>query len=440
MKFAFDVHLHIVPLQHACLSLVVDFTKTHPKEETLALASAPNYLAKNILAHPDEALNLLNVMERKPSDELAILDDDLRGAYAHKPAEENRLPFGKRAAEKETAALFEPILSDAGIKVTKNLMYDYLVICPQIMDFDSRKSLSIGYADPPHHDIFEQASEILDGIRTFRDSHPSSRFIVRPFLGINPLQYDEEKIAAILDTYFGKKSGWSSKADDALDTWKITGSKYHNTRAAGRTTDDHAPYKNVFAGIKVYPPLGFDPWPDDEEARSKCALMYSFCQEYEVPIVSHCDDQGFRTIPQEESFKYTSPERWSHVLEQYPDLYIDLAHFGMQYYRGLRFRTETTWQTILLTLIKTYPHVYSDFAFNGVDADEWEKVLGILEDAAPKDRAKYESRFMFGTDWPLSLNKIDCALSYWRGFAESGLSDEMKNKMVSENPASFMFR
>jgi hypothetical protein len=418
MKFAFDVHLHVVPLQHACLSLVVDFTKTHPKEETLALASAPNYLAKNILAHPDDALNLLNVMERKPAGEIAILDADLRGKFAEK----------------------EPLVTDKGICLTKNIQYDYLIICPQIMDFDNRTPLSIGYEDAPHHNIFEQAAEILDGIRLFRDSHQTSRFIVRPFLGINPLQYTEEKITAVLETYFSKKSGWSPLAEDALTAWKITGSKYHNTRAAGRMDENHAPYKNAFAGIKVYPPLGFDPWPDDESLRRKCEIMYSFCEKNGVPIVSHCDDQGFRTISLQESFRYTSPERWSHVLEQYPDLYLDLAHFGMQYYKGLRFRSTVTWQRMLLDLIKRYPHVYSDFAFNGVDAHEWETLLAILQESAPHDRAKYESRLMFGTDWPLSLNKISSALAYWRGFAESELSEETKNKMVSENPASFMFR
>src|SRR5574344_604452 len=347
MKFAFDVHLHVVPLQHACLSLVVDYTKTHPKEETLALASAPNYLAKNILAHPDDALNLLNVMERKPAGEIAVLDSDLRGEFAKR----------------------EPLVTDSGIEFSKNLKYDYLVVCPQIMDFDKRMPLSIGYEDAQHHDIFEQAAEILDGIRLFRDSHQTSRFIVRPFLGINPLQYTEEKINNILETYFSKKSGWSPLVEDALAAWKISGSKYHNTRAAGRMDEHHAPYKNAFAGIKVYPPLGFDPWPDDEMLRRKCEIIYSFCEKNGVPVVSHCDDQGFRTIPIEESFKYTSPERWSHVLEHYPELYLDLAHFGMQYYKGLRFRSSVTWQ-IPIDMIASAPIEHYQQTLQTVIADE----------------------------------------------------------------------
>jgi hypothetical protein len=38
-------------------------------------------------------------------------------------------------------------------------------------------------------------------------------------------------------------------------------------------------FNYIFAGIKLYPPLGYDPWPAKNEEREKVKLLYHKCLE-----------------------------------------------------------------------------------------------------------------------------------------------------------------
>lgn len=431
--FAFDVHMHIIPLQHACLSSFVELARERGGQEVFALASAKDYIAKGVLSGKGDVFNLLNAMERTPADEIALYEDDLRGAFGG----------GARA----------PVLGENGIAIDspgKHLSYDYLVLCPQIMDFNADVPLSVRYKDAPRHDLFKQAAQILDGIAEYRQARPKSRVIVRPFIGINPLLYEPDFIRRLLETCFGKKSGWNPRREKVLADWKLVGS-----RRAGQFDETHLPYKNAFAGIKLYPPMGFDPYPDDASQREKTEILFSFCEEHGVPLVTHCDDQGFRTVSLEDSFKYTSPERWERVLAAHPRLYVDFAHFGQQYYKGLGPDKErslpqklldmmtgavASWHEHILRLMTAYPHVYSDFSFSGTKTDIWKWLRRILDDSGKEARDRYAHRLLFGTDWPLCLTKIPGALEYWRDFADSPLSADLCHLMLSENPQNFLFR
>ena len=431
--FAFDVHMHIIPLQHACLSSFVERTRARGGQEVFALASAKDYIAKGVLSGKGDVFNLLNAMERTPADEIALYEDDLCGAF-----------------DDGTLA---PVLDESGVHIDgdgKCLSYEYLVLCPQIMDFNADVPLSGRYKDAPRHDLFQQAAQILDGIAEYKQTHPKSRVIVRPFIGINPLLYEPDFIRRFLETCFGKKSGWNPRREKVLADWKLVGS-----RRAGQFDETHLPYKNAFAGIKLYPPMGFDPYPDDAAQREKTEILFSFCEEHGVPLVTHCDDQGFRTVSLEDSFKYTSPERWERVLASHPRLYVDFAHFGQQYYKGLGPDKErslpqklldmmtgsvASWHEQILRLMDTYPHVYSDFSFSGTKTDCWKWLRQVLDDSSGEARCRYAHRLLFGTDWPLCLTKISGALEYWRAFADGPLSAEQCHLMLSENPQNFLFR
>ena len=161
MTFAFDTHMHLIPLQHACLSSYVELAKNRGSAEVFALASAKDYIAKGVLSGEGDVFNLLNAMERMPADEIALYEDDLRGEYAD----------GKLI----------PVLNGTGIHINgcgKNLTYDYLVLCPQIMDFNADIPLSSRYRKAPRHDIFKQAMQILDesGVSPYRTFDSISRF------------------------------------------------------------------------------------------------------------------------------------------------------------------------------------------------------------------------------------------------------------------------
>ena len=405
---AYDVHMHLLPLNHVCLSAYLEFAKRNSLVEAYAQATAADYIAAGILKREGNALNIVAVMERSAAEQLALYEQDLRGRYA---------------------AELLPVLNERGVELYggagKRLRYEKLVICPQVMDFSLRSPLSIYYSDAPDHDILRQAQDICAGIDAYHASHPDGALEVLPFIGINPLNYDESSIQRVLDTCFSE----SASAADAA-----TGAR--------------------FGGVKVYPPMGFDPAPEDAAQAAKMELLFSFCEARAVPIVTHCDDQGFRMLPLEESFRNTSPERWEAVLARHPNLWLDFAHFGEQYYRGLPVgklselpqkllnaltKAEVSWRERILRLMQQYPHVYADVSFGGADSENWERLVELLSAADASDRELYESRLLFGTDWPLSLTKTPSALHYWRGFADSSIPHALADKLLSANPQAFLF-
>ncbi len=50
---------------------------------------------------------------------------------------------------------------------------------------------------------------------------------------------------------------------------------------------------NIFAGIKLYPPLGFEPWPNNSEELTKVELLYDTCIKQNIPVIPHCSTGGF---------------------------------------------------------------------------------------------------------------------------------------------------
>jgi hypothetical protein len=77
-------------------------------------------------------------------------------------------------------------------------------------------------------------------------------------------------------------------------------------------------------------------------------------------------------------------------------------------------------------------------SFGGSDKECWVNLKSVLDRASDDERKIYESRILFGTDWPLNLVKIPSVLQYWHGFAESGLDSDFTDRMLRVNPENFL--
>jgi len=122
----------------------------------------------------------------------------------------------------------------------------------------------------------------------------------------------------------------------------------------------------AFAGIKLYAPTGFSPTDPVLMGTEMQEGIYQFCQENKVPITVHCSDTGFACFTQnvringlvnlnneliqmnnqvhtfknktiskkagdaikERATTLNHPSIWRKVLEKYPELTINFAHFG----------------------------------------------------------------------------------------------------------------
>jgi len=189
------------------------------------------------------------------------------------------------------------------------------------------------YDVPASKPIKEQVTDVFNGIRDYVETETSEKLSkkfpalgsktnrvleIYPFLGLNTQNYEHGEIEELLDKYFGEKA--LSKEELRANLGRFDGDIDNMTTGS-------------FAGVKVYPPLGFDPWPDgkygDAEELRKVELLYSLCCKKDVPITAHGGTGGFVTIDKGRLQSYASVEKWEKVLVAFPDLRLNLAHFPM---------------------------------------------------------------------------------------------------------------
>jgi predicted TIM-barrel fold metal-dependent hydrolase len=406
----YDVHCHALTLSHPNFLAYVDTVRHRRLESIYSQALSPNYLVSALFMKGGERMrNMLAVMENDVGSLFALMEDDLSGVFAKKGDPEPLLGNGKLAVS--------------------GLCFDRLVLCPLIMDFhaEGERAPRIGlyYDRPASKPVAVQVRDLLEGIRDYRRARPAGFLEIRPFLGVDTRHYSIEELASLLERAF---SGFSRDRARAAATFD-----------AMRDYDEAAPPPCLFAGIKVYPPLGFDPWPAEGPGREKAKLLWSFCERRGLPVVSHCDDQGFRVVGLEEAWKRTSPARWSAVLKRHPELRIDFAHFGMQYVRMLGKPPSTEWTDRIAGFALDYPNVYADFSFNGTEPDYYRWLSGYLGSIGAGRAKRLRERLLFGSDFPVNLTKVRSYSDYYRIFADSGLSDEEKRRFTSDNPERFLF-
>ncbi len=410
----YDIHCHAMNLSHPCMLAFVNRCVRALREITLnELMRSINSLTRikiikelfEMVGSYKEAKNLLAVMENDSGGVFLLMEDCLCGKYGFTP----------------------PLLkTETGLKIGETT-YSKAVLTPLIMDFDGDNgrggSLNSGsyYNQPARKPVTEQIIDLFNGINKYNAKSELSFFEIYPFLGINTRNFTPKKLEAILEQYFdGYKP---SRAALAAASAKFDG----EVKKLGA---------NSFAGIKVYPPLGFDPWPEDDPRElSKVEMLYSACEAKHIPITAHCNDEGFATCTIAEAEKFTSPARWEKALKHYPQLKLNLAHFGRKSDAAF-----SEWSNKICSLIYKYENVYTDLSFNGFDPAYYAGLKIFLNKLPRKMADIVPQRILFGSDFMMSLLKIESYSKYLSYFSQTPHLDETtKNDLCSLNPAKFLF-
>ena len=405
MDVFFDTHIHLMTLEEPDFAAFLSPLVTSPVS-FFSGGLTKDYipLAKQRTANDIE--NTLVTFTQTIVDTMTMMEDDLRGLY--------RSP-SNRASYPDL-----PYLRDGMIHFRKRT-YGTLVLCPLVMDFthpedDGRRTY---YPLTCRDKLTPYLEKTLDAIASFARLRPASPIRFMPFSGISPHAHSQ----AFLEDYLSR---W-------LDlTHRPDGSK-------------------PFFGVKLYPPLGCDPWPSDQAELKKMRTLYSFCSRHRIPIITHCDDQGFRGIDARLAWKYTDPASWRTVLENYPDLVIDFAHVGRQYgllnaggnildslAAKLKGQPTDEWFYSLMGLIQDFDNVYSDISFTGAYRDFYVTLGNYMKSLDNGRREKLQDRLMFGSDFSINLLRVESYSAWWRIVETSVLSDDLVHRMVSVNPARFL--
>jgi predicted TIM-barrel fold metal-dependent hydrolase len=187
-----------------------------------------------------------------------------------------------------------------------------------------------------------------------------------------------------------------------------------------------------YFGIKIYPSLGYVP--------SHPVLMdvFKVCDHKHIPITTHCgsgstsaDAKSVRVKGMERNSEgewvpmggaekgevvslsgndeferyFNGPARWEPVLEAYPNLQLNLAHFGSspQWESYLENPNDpSNHVTQALRLIEKYPNVYADVSYSFFSLPVLEKLVELMQ-----EKDVFRDRFMFGSDFYLILREDD---------------------------------
>ncbi|WP_299910345.1 amidohydrolase family protein [uncultured Paracoccus sp.] len=178
--------------------------------------------------------------------------------------------------------------------------------------------------------------------------------------------------------------------------------------------------QNGFAGVKLYPPMGFR--PDDNSAISfaharpdiarnpppRAALdralgaLYRWCAENDVPIATHAS-HSMGAGPGTKD--YSAPWLWAPVLRDHPDLRVNLAHFG-----GFNRHQEANWQVRLGQMMTEDRNLYFDTGY-------WDEAARDVDSAPGGPLAMTQAflatyplageRMLYGSDWHMIAREPD---------------------------------
>ncbi|MCH4888423.1 hypothetical protein EZV73_12600 [Acidaminobacter sp. JC074] len=238
-----------------------------------------------------------------------------------------------------------------------------------------------------------------------------------------------------------------------------------------------------FTGLKLYTSLGYSPTHpilyDDSSGES----VYGYCEKHQIPITIHASLEGFshmldkslvegdiyygpsgKAIPSHHAYKdgivdyrnnFTSmsfseltqerllllnhPNIWRKVLTKYPNLKLNMAHFGgiIQMCKFLKGNQTGFYAPEIIDLMKEFPNVYTDLSclYNYEKKDLYmEEIYEKIYEPLPEH---IKDRVMYGSDYYM-LILFDTPLdNYIQGFRQA-FGPEFK-RISEENPKRFLF-
>ncbi len=195
----------------------------------------------------------------------------------------------------------------------------------------------------------------------------------------------------------------------------------HKGSASSLETVERALNDFGFAGVKLYPPMGFQPsrntkpYPKrstdllgfDPSKQMDQALrrLYWLCTDRDAPILAH----GYSSNESGDGYaKRGDPYFWAPVFEEFPKLRVCLAHFGRfdapSEGRDRLPLLQRSWEWALGECIKKYPEqrIYADISYFSEVLDASPKLRKSLASSFKLWTSEFDpgvDRLLFGTDW-----------------------------------------
>lgn len=211
--------------------------------------------------------------------------------------------------------------------------------------------------------------------------------------------------------------------------------------------------KHGFLGVKLYPPMGYRATGNaltlDERGApygsrrggsydKALASLYQYCVDEDVPITAHTTNGGAQS---HHGFGANSnPIYWETVLQDFPNLRLNFAHFGGYWHLAHRTRG---WTTKIVELMNEYPNVYADtsfhLVFNPLQKSRYKRYFANLKKLYRTESAVRDS-IMYGSDWHMFVamkHVRDYLPRFTEEYAER-FGDSQTHAFLGENALNFL--
>lgn len=180
-----------------------------------------------------------------------------------------------------------------------------------------------------------------------------------------------------------------------------------------------------FKGVKFYPPMGYKALGNDSALLdNKNKELFRYCIQKDLPLFSHCNNEGFQADINGNSGYNSNPKYWEMVLEteEFKNLRLCLAHAGgvegwfcpvapddkikvddikrSDVSDNKQENWNSSYAMLVYKLCVKYPNVYCDAAYLDEVLD-----VALIENFKErlvklfKSQPKFVKKIMFGTDW-----------------------------------------
>ncbi len=214
-----------------------------------------------------------------------------------------------------------------------------------------------------------------------------------------------------------------------------------------------------FYGVKIYPLMGYLP------NHPKLMEVFEVCERLGIPVTTHCGGNATSAIANtfelpcrkydsqgnemdslqvvtfknnlEKGLFFSDPARWLPVLERFPKLRLNLAHFGGDdEWKRFSKKNSDTWVHRIIAMMEDYEQVYTDVSFL-IHLTE-KRHSGFLEsfEELLREKELVRNRTLFGSDYYMVLIHEKLPL-VTRNFLFR-LDDGLENKLTRENPRRFL--
>jgi predicted TIM-barrel fold metal-dependent hydrolase len=187
--------------------------------------------------------------------------------------------------------------------------------------------------------------------------------------------------------------------------------------------------KKGFAGVKLYPSLGFSVQSPEMDK------VFTYCEANEIPVLLHCNRGGFKA--DSASVKFCDPADWIPVLEAHPKLRVCFGHFGGDENFSQPNIPANGWAATILSLMEEYDEVYADISYHTDCMDGGANQVNYFNNLSSLlAQKKYRDRILFGTDFFLVRQRCR-EENYW-SYYQMHFKAEEWDRLTRANPARFL--